>query len=1009
MKRGKGLCGLVVAAALLWGAGSLVVAGASYTLSEAGRVSVGVYDAEGRLLRTLRRGEPTEPGTYPVAWDGLDRFGRAVAPGDYTWRMLAYPGIKAEYLFSFGTNTDWPAWRGTWVGNHMGPRAVVVDAENDWLYVVAGMGEGPPTIRQLSRDGTREGWYKYEQQFGQTAQGGPILYFDRAALAGGYLYVMAYGGRIYRIETASGRHAMGPYLDALYPGETRLRHHGDRETQENLSSMDLAATEDYLVVSYRQRNVLRVFERKSGAFLHEIEIDSPVALAHPGANRVMVAGNGRVHLVQLEDGNQSVVLEDPAIGNPMGIAVDPVRAQLLVAVRHQVLRYDLRTRRLVHTYGREGGRTFGRFEPADFRDIRDVAADGEGGFFVAEEVPRRVSRFAAGGDAPLREWFGGVSWGAMFTVDPERPEIGYSMPNEHVAHFMRFEINYEGKTWRPTHLHDVTHLPGNWVRGGRWQVKRYNDRMWLMFLGDVNPGIAPSVIEIDEGGDLFRPASVMGRLWWHQHHGGRLGWFEEADAAHEERTGRRIKAQHANAFVWLDRNGDGRVQPAEEITPLAGAPGWGHLDLDADWNLYVAGGHPGSIGEDGRAVMWHRIPLRADADGVPAWSWADAESVRAEVPQEFRDWGRSQANGVRLGPDGAVYQLWSSTQPGERGGGRHGNGWPHNEIGSVRLFKWNPDGAFVWAAGEQAPYKGSEKPGQIAQPRGILGVIGDRILIHDRAGRVCAAWTDDGLVAGSMFDRHADDGLPREWLYHVTGAVYPKRYLMGDDHISSGLVGLHDGRFVWMTPGQESTPMYELHDVTTGVRQSGPLRVETTPVAAKAEGTGLRAEYFDGPDELLPALTRLDPQLWFGARHLAVYTIPASPFFTPQDDPVEPVHFAANWQGYLEARFAETYRFLVETGGRVDQNSRNGAKVRVWVDDELILDHWDDVAKAPANVRTKILGSKPIALTPGRRVPIRITFENHGVDRPHLHLAWESPSQERQHVPVTALYPGADK
>ena len=976
------------------------VDGTEYTVTEPGRVSLGVYDEAGRLVRTLRRGEPTEPGTYSVEWDGLDRLGNAVAPGDFEWRMLSYPGIQAEYLMSFGTNTDWPAWKGTWVGDHMGPQALAVDAENDWLYVVAGMGEGPPTIRQLSRDGTREGWFKYQQQFGS------IMYFHDVAYSDGMLYIMAYGGRIFSVATESGQ-IKGTFVDAMYPGDVRLLRHHDRETQENLSAMQMDADANYVVVSYRDRDAVRVFSREDASVVREIPIDRPEAITMTEDGWLLVSSRGKVGVINLEDGKGRLLFEDEALQNVRALSYDTVNKQVLAIARDQVIRYQLDTGERVRTYGREGGREFGPFEPGDFRRALDVAADGEGGFFVAEEHPRRVSRFAEGAERPSREWFGGVSWGAMFTVDPERPEIGYSMPNEHIGHFMRFELDYENQTWSPTHLHDITHLPRNWARGGRWQVKRFNDRMWLIFLGDVNPGIAPVVIEIDEGGDLFRPTSIMGRLWWHQFSGGSVGWFEEADAAHEERTGSRAKRQHANAFAWLDRNGDGRVQPAEEVTPRTGAPGWGHLDIDADWNLYVASGHPGTIGEDGRAAMWHRIPLREDADGVPAWDWADAEPVRAEVPAEFRAWNRSEATGLRLGPDGSVYQLWWSRLPGPRGEGRHSEGWPHNEIGSVRLFKWNPDGTFVWATGEQAADKGRERPGQIAQPRGILGVIEDRVLVHDRAGRVCAAWTDDGLVAGSMFDRHADDGLPREWLYHITGSVYPKRYLMGDDHIAAGLVGLHDGRFLWMTPGQESTPVYELNAIRAGVRQHGTITVSEPVAEALGEGTGLTARYYSDPEAAAPELERLDPEVWFGSRHVAVYSLAAPAFFEKDAWPVDSSTFRGVWQGRIEGAFDEPYRFIVQTSGRYRHDGiREGSKVRLWIDGELVIDHWDDMDRAGANVRTKTIRSGTLVeLKPGDPVDLKLEFESNQVDRPHLHLIWESPSQERQHVPSRFLYP----
>jgi hypothetical protein len=47
--------------------------------------------------------------------------------------------------------------------------------------------------------------------------------------------------------------------------------------------------------------------------------------------------------------------------------------------------------------------------------------------------------------------------------------------------------------------------------------------------------------------------------------------------------------------------------------------------------------------------------------------------------------------------------------------------------------------------------------------------------------------------------------------------------------------------------------------------------------------------------------------------------------------------------------------------------------------------------------------SKPIPLTVGSRHEIKIEYFSSGDGRPQMHLDWESFTQERQHVPTTAL------
>ncbi|MEZ4387058.1 MAG: FlgD immunoglobulin-like domain containing protein [Candidatus Krumholzibacteriia bacterium] len=57
-----------------------------YALPRAGSLRIDVFDARGRLVRTLLRSE-APAGTGSVIWDGTDRGGRAVASGVYNLRL----------------------------------------------------------------------------------------------------------------------------------------------------------------------------------------------------------------------------------------------------------------------------------------------------------------------------------------------------------------------------------------------------------------------------------------------------------------------------------------------------------------------------------------------------------------------------------------------------------------------------------------------------------------------------------------------------------------------------------------------------------------------------------------------------------------------------------------------------------------------------------------------------------------------------------------------------------
>ena len=68
-----------------------------FTLPEAARVDLDVYDVSGRRVRTLFSG-PARPGTVAVRWDGLDGKGRAVASGTYFARLRVGTDVQVRSM-----------------------------------------------------------------------------------------------------------------------------------------------------------------------------------------------------------------------------------------------------------------------------------------------------------------------------------------------------------------------------------------------------------------------------------------------------------------------------------------------------------------------------------------------------------------------------------------------------------------------------------------------------------------------------------------------------------------------------------------------------------------------------------------------------------------------------------------------------------------------------------------------------------------------------------------------
>lgn len=984
---------------------SLLPTGAAevaYTLPQEAQASLAVYDSHGSLVRTLLSGEKLAAGAHAAEWDGLDRNGLPVAPGKYEWRSFASAGLKAEWLLALGTSTDWPAYD-EWVGNHDGPHAVALDAEGG-IYIGAASGEGVSVLLKMSPDGKKRLWSTGQMEVSDGV--------ERLAVIGDTVFMMQRNKNVFALKTAGGNNREGygkKFFNALHADDFAWRWEMSAEDKKrvHVTPMDMEAVGTQLACSYRDYGLVRFFSSVDGALVREVKIERPGALAADAKGTLFIAAEGKIFALAAGDEKARVVVEDAGLRSPVGFTVEPVSGDFIVALNGDKAQHIRRYHggKLAATLGRETGRAFGAYEPRDFRGLHDVQADGRGGFYTVEAVPRRVAHFSGAAALPDREWFGSVHWGSMLAIDPEDPTIAYFEMEE--RQFMRAKLDLVAHRWTLTHIYERLDYPQPDAVGLRWQVRHRGGRTYLVNCAENALRYAPFLIEVVDGGARLKMASFLVRAGDEK-----LPWWAEA----LKREGG--KGGGSNAASWTDTNGDGVIQ-SDEARPGPETFGSGHVWVDAEWNVFVTANNqrPRPIGPDGRAVLWYRIPNRAQrAEETPHWDWHDAQPVMAEVPAEFPRWQWPAMTGIAVDEAGAVYQI---TMPSYRVGAtpeeqamkeeRHGSGWPHTYSATARIFKWRADGTLEWAIGKKANSKQREKPGELSCPVALLGFAGDKFFLHDRAGRVTTAWTKDGLAAGYVFDRHMDDGLPAETIYRVTGDVSPKNFLMGDDHVIQNFTLARDGQIYWATPGQDATALYRIHDWQGGARQSGSIEIKAPVPAAQRTGTGLSARYFPTADLTgPPALERVDAQVWFRGVWLAFSgEIKASPFFPP-NSPLPERTFSAQWTGEIEPRFSEDYRLGVYLQGIPGgpKGEITGSKARLWIGDKLVLDHWDEVAPGkPAAPVSHTVRSTPLAWKSGQRVPIRLEFSAADATAPHLHLFWESRTQDREHIPATALYP----
>ncbi len=340
-----------------------------------------------RLLISQRDGKPWAvmlrpkvagfTGAHRELWDGLDEQGKPAPAGGYTWKLLATPGLRAEYLLSLGNNyPEYPDgvrdWRHRAPGTHGGPTAVAFGPSG--VYVAASCTENIENyLVAMTPDGKERRWSALQHV---AWKGGTAM-----ALDGDTLYVLGANQEIWPYAVANGK--LGGALKLAVDGEL---------------PSGLAAHKGILALCYSKQNVVAWADPTQKTLLERVAVAGVVDVALTAAGEILAL-------------TRDTVLRVPRGGPPTPLitglteahrlAVDPTSGEVLIAecgAGQQVKRFAVDGKRL-NVYGRLGGRQDGRYVPADFRNIGDIAADGQGGFLVTEPeaAPRRTAHFTREG------------------------------------------------------------------------------------------------------------------------------------------------------------------------------------------------------------------------------------------------------------------------------------------------------------------------------------------------------------------------------------------------------------------------------------------------------------------------------------------------------------------------------------------------------------------------------------------------------------------------------------
>ncbi|MFP4056820.1 MAG: hypothetical protein ACLF0G_08120 [Candidatus Brocadiia bacterium] len=679
---------------------------------EAASVSAAVFDADGRLVRTLpvltagegKAIDALGQGERPaVRWDGLDDDGRPLPPGDYRVKVLSHRGIGQRWVASLHNAGD-PPWRtddgtGSWGGDHGPPIAAASDPQR--VYLGWTISEAGWAVVACEHQLTAEG--KPQKLWGQhqvldigilvtaMASDGERLFVAQDGKRWGQKDPQSFTAGVVLWDAASGKPINFPFAKralVVSQWEADLRpdrpplwervargHVGPQDLGLNL--VGLAVAGDALYASLFLEDQVVAFDWRTGEKLRTYPLERPAGLAVAPEGHLLAVSGRRVLRLDPASGQAEPVVRE-GLSSPWDVAPGPDGRLYVTDCGNamQVKVFD-RTGKPLGAIGKPGGRPWvGRYDPEGMLKPAGLTVDPAGKLWVSEHdsTPKRVSVWSREGRL-LADLLGPGAYAVEALADPWKPQWVN-------CHDTLFEVRYATGERRVLATLTRPNLRGlqfghdGGYMGRALKFRHLRDRVYV-----VHTGRGAVVVYRLRDDLVCEPLAAMGDT-------GHMRFHLPASLREE------LGLQPNHTIRWTDRNGDTFVQKDEiDTEPLRTTVRnyWGPW-VDAELRLWNARGNE----------VFRVAPAQWLPSGAPRY------------PRTSEQEPLFAARGDRVHyvmPDGqSVYLLE------QQGGGARGKGAEWQAISRYTL-----DGRRRWAYRRVWLGFGLEAP--LARPGDVVGAL----------------------------------------------------------------------------------------------------------------------------------------------------------------------------------------------------------------------------------------------------------------------------------------------
>ena len=400
----------------------------SFNLPVSSITSAGVYDSNGKLLRTIWNNVRYQAGTNYGVWDGKDDSGKTLASGtNYTIKMI-YHNVQYTWDGVIGNTSANSAGTHVW---HAFGKVHDMAIGNGYAYYTVGYNELESNFHQFTV-GTPQ--VPSQINFGYD-WGDPFAAFYYCATDGTRSYwAKVYGGEsgenTYVVGITNGGSGQGGFY--TFPKGTvptgNNQHYPscvDFDSTANqpngASGLAVQKSGSYLFVAHDNLNLVRVFDKVQGSLIGSFSVPNPKRMACTANGDVWVVSSGSTPSVnRYTFSGTTATLKQTITGfnSPLAVGVSADDNLVLVAdggTSQQIKAYNNASGTAAWTYGTLGGMAsngpnvatnvfqfsaqrsnFNDFSPESF-----IVFQADNTFWVNDPGSGRVVHYSINGNTPV--------------------------------------------------------------------------------------------------------------------------------------------------------------------------------------------------------------------------------------------------------------------------------------------------------------------------------------------------------------------------------------------------------------------------------------------------------------------------------------------------------------------------------------------------------------------------------------------------------------------------------